>query len=68
MIVALHRSQLDEEVIALARWFGSYLLWSEVDSADRESWRQRVIVRHLRGRNMPAPALLSEHYVDDYDD
>ena len=40
------------------RWFGAYLLWHEVneghvDGAAKESWRQRIVVRHLRGRKQP---------------
>ena len=68
MIVALHRSDSAEEAVSLTKWYGSYLLWSEVDEADRESWRERVMVRHLRGRKMPAPNLASDSIGSEPDD
>ena len=57
MIVDLHRRNLDAEAVSLVKWFGSYLLWSEVDPSERDGWRRQVVVRHLRGRKMPAPSL-----------
>jgi hypothetical protein len=61
MIVELHRRNATAAVTSLIRWYGAYLLWTPVAPGDdKDSWRRRVVVRHLGGRKSPPPSRNAE--------
>lgn len=62
ILVQLSQQNMTDVVQRLVAWYGCYLLWTSVDEGDHEGWRERVLVRHLRGRKIQPPPEYRNNY------